>query len=111
MNDMDIMSDVNIPAPEVVAPDGKPLVEHVYTNDPANPYPSMIFRMVHEAAYKNLLGVMHALDKDTGKVVTLIVGMEPTKQGTHMWPLAKILTEEEYAKYLAPDGDGGYSSV
>lgn len=110
-SDKDILSSLENPVPEVESPDGGKLIEHIYTNDKTNPAPSMVFRMFHQAAFKNKLGVMHALDKETGKVATLLVGMEYTKEGTQMWPLAKILTEGEYDRYLAPDGDGGYSSA
>ena len=108
--DTDVMSleGIDVPVPEAESPDGNALVEHIYTNDKKNPAPIQLFRMFHQAAFKNKLGIMHALDKESGKIATLIVGMEFTDEGTAMWPLAKVLSEEEYGRYLAPDGTGGY---
>jgi len=97
--------------PEAESPDGIELIEWIYTNDKANPAPIMLFRVLHQAAFKNKLGIMHALDKETGKIETVLVGIEHTKEGTAMWPLAKILSEGEHERYLAPDGDGGYSGA
>lgn len=103
------LNDVDLTVPEAESPDGFKLVEWIYTNDRENPAPIMLFRVLHQAASKNKLGIMQALDKESGKVETLIVGVEHTKDGTAMWPLAKILSEGEHERYLAPDGEGGYA--
>lgn len=84
------------------------MYEWVFTNDKANPMPRQLFHTFMEAAFKNKIGIMHALHKESGKIHTVLVGIEHTPEGTVAWPLAKILVEEEQAGYLSPDGNGGY---
>jgi hypothetical protein len=95
--------------PETEHPDGCEMQEWVFTNDKTNPAPRGLFRLIHMSAFQNKLGIMHALDPDSNKVVTLIVGVDQNEQGSIVcWPLAKILTEEEQKAFKSPDGSGNY---
>lgn len=77
---------------------------HIFANDPS-PQHQMLLEMFYNGAFTNTLGVMEALDSDTGKLEKLIVGVDA--QG-NAYPLAQCLGPEDTKKYLAPDGAGGY---
>ena len=95
--------------PEAEHPEGIELQEYVFTNDKSNPAGVTLFRMLHESAFRNKLGIMHALHKDTHKISTLVVGVEYDEKGDIIcWPIARLLTEDEQGQYLTPDGKGGY---
>lgn len=90
-------------------PDGGELEEFIYTNDPNNPMLPRLFHFLYDTVFKNKLGVMHALNKETMKVSTLIVGVETAEDGTIMClPMAKLLTAEEQELFCAPNGMGGF---
>lgn len=90
-------------------PDGKDLYEYIYTNDHANPMLPRLFHFLYDAVFNNKVGVMHAYNKATKQVQTLIIGVELDENGNPMClPLAKILTAEEQENYLAPNGFGGF---
>lgn len=93
---------------EAEHPDGKEMIEWVFTNEKENPHIRQLFHLLMNSAFFNKFGLMHAKLKGTDKVQTLIVGVEVTPDGTVTWPIAKILTEEEQSLYEAPDGNGGY---
>lgn len=105
----DVVETVEGEFPVAEHPDGMEMQEYIYTNDPANPMIGRLFHFIYDAAFKNKLGVMHALNPETKKVHTLLVGVEQDGEGNIMClPLAKILTAEEQDMYCAPDGVGGY---
>lgn len=107
--ELDIM--MQLAAGEVstcVHPDGLEMDEWVFVNEKENLAPRQLFHMLYESVFKNKLGVMNALNTTDGKVYTLIVGVEQTKDGVVTWPLAKLLTEQEQDQYKAPTGDGNY---
>ena len=89
-------------------PDGSPLFEHVYTNDPRNPMLPRLFHFLHDAMYKNKVGIMHAYNSKSKQVHTLIVGVEVRDDQVYTMPIAKILTAEEQENYHAPDGQGNW---
>ena len=90
-------------------PDGHELQEWVFTNDKSNPSPRHLFHLLHESAFKNKLGVMHALRKDDHKIATVIVGVDQDAEGNLIcWPIARMLTEDEQGLFMTPDGKGGY---
>lgn len=107
--DFDI-KDVQQEVPEVQHPDGIEMQEWVFTNDKTNPALRGLFRVLHMSAFQNKLGLMHALDPESNKVVTLIVGVDKDAEGNVIcWPLAKVLTEEEQKVFKSPDGQGNYA--
>lgn len=93
---------------EAELPEGIELTEWVFTNDPKNPMPRQMFHILTEAAFKNRIGIMHALHEPSGQVHTVICGIEIGPDGPVAWPMAKILVEDEQAAYRAPDGKGGF---
>lgn len=96
-------------APEAEHPQGIEIQEYVFTNDKTNPAPRRLFHMFYETVYKNKLGVMHALHKDSHKISTLLVGVDYDAEGNVIcWPIARLLTEEEQGQFMTPDGNGNY---
>lgn len=93
---------------EVEAPDEREMFEWTFSNDKSNNAIRQLFHMFYQIVFDNKLGLMHALNTESDKVETLIVGVEQTPNGTACWPIAKILTEEEQGKYKSPDGNGGW---
>lgn len=89
-------------------PAGIPMVEWVFTNDKTNPHVRQQFHLYMSATFQNSIGLMHAKNKDTDEIHTLIVGVENGDDGIVTYPLARILLPEEQNLYLAPDGEGGY---
>ena len=97
-------------APEPVTDaTGVEMDEWCFTNDKSNPAIRHLFRMFYESVMSNKIGVMHALNTETNKIETIIVGIElsPAKE-VMTWPIAKVLTEEQQGCYKAPDGSGNY---
>ena len=86
------------------------LVEYVFTNDHANPYPQQILHLIYDYVFKNLVGIMQAKHKTSGAVHTLLVGLEKAEEGVNTYPLARILSLEEQNEYLGPGGKGGFSN-
>lgn len=107
--DKELLADIMPEVTEVTHPDGIEMQEWVFSNDKTNPAPRGLFRMLHMSAFQNKLGIMHALDPESEKVVTLIVGVDHDENGGVIcWPLAKVLTEDEQKAFKSPDGNGNY---
>lgn len=67
--------------------------------------------MFYKAATLGQLGYMDGKDPDTGEIVPLLVGLEPTENDTQfkVYPLARLINKStEIIPYLVPDGVGGY---
>lgn len=82
--------------------------ELVFTNDKADMMVRQMFHMLYQMTYDNKIGLMHALNEETGKVETLIVGTARNEEGFACFPIAKVLTDEEQGRYKSPDGNGNY---
>lgn len=94
---------------ETEHPGGLEMNEWVFTNDKTNPHIRQQFHALMDAAFANVLGVMHAKDKDTGDIHTLLVMVESRgEEGVVTYPMAQLLKMEDMDRYLAPDGSGGY---
>lgn len=83
-------------------PQGIEMTEWVFTNDPKNPAPYMLFHAFYDGVFANKIGIMVGKDED-GKEATLVVGVEITEEGTAVYPLARILETHEVTKYKGPD--------
>lgn len=85
------------------------MVPHVYSNDPYNPVPYGLLDILYRQVFENRVGIMHAKDATTGDVVPVIcfVG-DRDNEDVALFPIARMLTEDEVGNYLAPVGDGEY---
>ena len=87
-------------------------VPWVYANDSTNPALLGLLNMFYEGAFNNSIGIMVVKNSETGEEETVLVGLLPveTPDGEYVStiPIAKLMTKEESASLLAPDGDGGY---
>lgn len=102
MEDMDIIPVV----PDIGKaehPNGIEMTEWIFTDDPKNPAPYMLFHAFYDGVFANKIGIMMGKDVD-GNEATLIVGVEITDQGTAVYPLARILETHEVSKYRGPEG-------
>lgn len=85
------------------------MVPHVYSNDPYNPVPYGLLDILYRQVFENRVGIMHAKDAATGDVVPVIcfVG-DRDNEDVALYPIARMLTEDEVGNYLAPVGNGEY---
>jgi len=69
-----------------------------------------VLRLFYQAAEMRQLAYMDGMDPDTGEIVPLLVGLEPTADGQfNVAPLAKLISKsQEIIHYLVPDGNGSY---
>lgn len=67
-----------------------------------------LLKMVYHTVLTNKLGVMEALNNETGEVELVLVGIEQNGSGLNCYPLFKPLSDIDSAKYSAPDGKGGF---
>lgn len=83
--------------------------EWVFANE-KNDGLRQLFHTFMSGAFRNQIGVAHCKNKETDKLETLLVGVQPNGEGgATLYPLAVILTEAEHTtKWLSPDGRGGY---
>lgn len=81
---------------------------YVFTNDPKEEGTMALLQMFYQGAFDNTVGIMRALNTDTGKVESILVGLVSEDGVTSTYPLAKVLDPQDAQKYLSPDGNGGY---
>ena len=96
---------------EAQHPEGIEMVEWLFTNDKTNPAIRQIFHLFHTGAFANKLGIMHAKVADKDEIHTVICGIQVEGDNVLAFPLAKVLTQEEQANYLAPTGEGTYVGI
>lgn len=85
---------------------------YVQTNNLTDPAPYEMLKMFYKGAYDNTIGLMEALNEETGGLEYLIVGLVPDEVTGQVKaiPIAKVFEgPEESYKYAGPDGKGGYS--
>lgn len=84
----------------------------IYANDSTNPVLAGLIDMFYNGVFENTLGIMVAKNTETGAEETILVGIVPTSTPDGEYaatiPLARLLSKEESAIYMAPDGKGGY---
>lgn len=87
--------------------DDIPLI--VLSNEPS-PMKVNVLQVFYQAAEVAQLAYADGKDPETGEIVPLIVGLEPTTAGKFkVWPLARVISKgSEIKQYLMPDGKGGY---
>lgn len=85
------------------------MIPHVYSNDPYNPVPYGLLDILYRQVFENRVGIMHAKEASTGNIVPVIcfVG-DRENEDVALYPVARMLTEDEISNYLAPMGDGEY---
>jgi hypothetical protein len=88
---------------------GIDMTEWVFANE-KNDGVRQLFHTFMSGAFNNQIGLAVCKNKDTDKLETLLVGVNPTGEGgVQLFPLAVVITEADHAtKWLSPDGEGGY---
>lgn len=84
-------------------------VLYKFTNQTESSQMDNILAMFYQGTYDNQLGIMTAWNVETSQEEVLLVGVSLDENGkADCYPLARILSAEDAALYLAPDGLGGY---
>lgn len=97
------MTDVNEQAEEF-AP-----ILYTFANRSPAPELESLLAMFYQAVLDNTLGIMQALNSETGEEEVLLVGVHVDENGkTECYPLTSLLSAESVHKYNAPDGKGGF---
>lgn len=89
----------------------KDMSVHVYSNELYNPVPYGLLDIMYHQTHENRLGIMVAKHAETGQLTTVLcfVG-DKDDENVALYPIARLLTEEEVPMYLAPIGNGEYFS-
>lgn len=67
-----------------------------------------LLKMVYHTVLTNRLAVMQAKNSETGEEELVLVGVEQDGNSINAFPLFLPLKAEDVAKYIAPDGNGGW---
>lgn len=67
-----------------------------------------LLKMVYHTVLTNRLAVMQALNSETGQEELVLVGVEQVGDAINAFPLFVPLRAEDVARYIAPDGNGGW---
>lgn len=90
---------------------GQEAVLFTFTND-KNEYNmnmlSGLLKMVYHTVLTNRLGIMQAKNSETGEQEVVLVGVEQNGDSLNCYPLFSPIRAEDVAKYVAPDGQGGW---
>lgn len=83
-----------------------------YTNHADSHELDNILAMFYHGVYTNMIGIMQALNQESGQEELILVGIKVREDGTQdCFPLAKVLKSEEVGVYAAPDGEGGWAGL
>lgn len=106
---VDDISDVDEEGNVVEAAQPVELVMHIFSNNGHDAPAQSLLGLFYEGAMMNTIGVMRALNEDTGLEELLLVGVEQhDANNSSVYPLAKILDKSSLARYKSPDGKGGW---
>lgn len=84
-------------------------VLYKFTNHEISHELDNLLAMFYQGTYGNTLGIMQALNKDSGEEEIILVGVVLDEEGkADCYPLATILSAETAKNYAAPDGKGGF---
>ncbi len=85
------------------------IVLSVFSNDPKDEAAYQLLQMFYKGAVSNSIGMMRALNNETGETELLIVGVERAEGGgVNSYPLARVLNPQDVPKYFSPNGLGGW---
>ena len=90
---------------------GQEAVLFTFTNDKSNENMGVLqglLKMVYHIVLTNRLGVMQAKNSETGEQEVVLVGVEQNGDSLNCYPLFSPIRAEDVAKYVAPDGKGGW---
>lgn len=94
---------------EAVEQDGFSPILYTFANRSPAPELEHLLSIFYRAAFTNTLGVMQALNSETGNEEAILVGVAIDEDGkTQCFPIASVMSMEDTHKYRAPDGKGGF---
>lgn len=81
----------------------------VFSNTLEDEAAYQLLQMFYKGAVENSIGMMRALNNETGETELLIVGVALAEGGgVNTYPLARVLEPQDVPKYFSPDGKGGW---
>lgn len=80
----------------------------VFSNETEDNGTVQLLQMFYRGAFANSVGIMRALNTETNKVESVLIGVEIVGGKSEFYPLARVLEPDEATKYLAPNGKGGW---
>lgn len=84
-------------------------VLYKFTNHAVSPDLDDILAMFYKGVYANTVGIMQAMNIDSGEEELLLVGIVlDANNKPDCYPIAKCLRSEDVMRYLAPNGKGGF---
>lgn len=84
-------------------------VLYKFTNQAESSSLDDLLAMFYQGTYGNTLGIMTAFNLKTSEEEVILVGVVLDENGkADCYPVAKVLSAEDVANYLAPDGKDGY---
>lgn len=81
---------------------------YIFSNDPNEQGTMQILQMFYRGAFENTIGIMRAKNTTTGKIESILVGVEISPEGTKTYPLAKVYDPSDVLTLVSPDGKGGF---
>lgn len=91
--------------------DGDKIALLTFTNDKSPENLGILqglLKMVIHSVFTGNLAIMQAKNSETGNVEIILVGVDKSENGVNCYPLFLPLRAEDVAKYIAPDGSGGW---
>jgi hypothetical protein len=82
-----------------------------FTNDKSPEHLGVLqglLKMFYHATLTNRIGIMEAMNTETGEPEVVLVGIEQNGDNISAYPLASLINAEAVTKYEAPDGQGGW---
>jgi hypothetical protein len=84
---------------------------YIFTNEKGNPAPIYILNTFFKGVVDNRVGIAVCKDSVTGNeelVLVGIVGRAESGDSLDIVPLAVVIRQDDVARFLPPDGNGGY---
>jgi hypothetical protein len=85
------------------------IILSVFSNTVQDEAAYQLLQLFYKGAVENSIGMMRALNNDSGEEELILVGLERAEGGgVNTYPLARVLNPEDVSKYFSPDGHGGW---
>lgn len=102
------LADTHISEAQAEAEGFSPIL-YTFANRQPAPELESLLAMFYTAVVNNTLGVMQALNSETGSEEVILVGVGVDAEGkTQCYPVARVMSMEDTFKFRAPDGKGGF---
>ena len=85
------------------------IILSVFSNNMQDEAAYQVLQLFYKGAVENSIGIMRALNNETGVEELVLVGVEVNPAGgVNTYPLARVFGPEDATKYFSPNGVGGW---